>query len=152
MNCIYAHEHPEDTSIQSVFLAGPSPRGNKDYDWRPEALRVLEEKGFKGNVYIPLPRKPEWTADFNYDAQIDWELKYLEASTLIIFWIPRDIEHLPGFTTNVEFGMFVKTGKVVLGYPTDAPKMRYLHRVAEKNNVPVSNSLEETIDLALKTL
>lgn len=152
MNIIYAHENPSIISHDSIFLAGPSPRGNNEYDWRPEALEILKNENFSGDVYVPLPRDNKFKGDFDYDSQIEWELKYLEASKVIIFWIPRDIQNLPGFTTNVEFGMFLKSGKIVLGYPSDAPKMRYLKYVAEKNNVLVSNSLKETVKFGLKKL
>lgn len=150
MNEVYAHEHPQNSDTPSIFLAGPSPRGNEDYNWRPEALELLRNLGFQGNVYIPLPRDGNWLSD--YDAQVEWELQYLEKASVIIFWVPRDIQNLPGFTTNVEFGMFVKSGKIVLGYPKEAPKMRYLEYVAKMNDVPISNSLEETIKMALSKI
>src|SRR6185369_16841030 len=103
MNEVYAHEHPQNPNLPGIFLAGPSPRGNEDYNWRPQALEILSKAGFTGNVYIPLPRDGNWLAD--YDAQVEWELQYLEKASVIIFWVPRDIQNLPGFTTNVEFGM-----------------------------------------------
>ncbi len=149
MNIVYAQEDYEVTSQSSIFLAGPSPRGKSEYNWRPEAIEILKERGFSGDVFVPLPRDGEYTGDFDYDSQIDWELKYLNLAKVIVFWIPRDVQNLPGFTTNVEFGMFLKSGKIILGYPEGAPKMRYLHYVAEKNNVQVFNNLNETILSAL---
>lgn len=148
MQVIYAHEHPETTPARSIFLAGPSPRGNGEYDWRPEALETLAELGFDGAVYVPLPRDGVYLV--NYDDQVDWELQYLEAATVITFWIPRNIQSLPGFTTNVEFGLFVRSGKAVLGYPVGAPKMKYLHRVAERYSVPVFNTLGETLKASVE--
>jgi hypothetical protein len=135
MKIVYAHEHPVSLPEHSIFLAGPSPREPSDYNWRPEALSILKKMEYPGTVYVPLPRSGEWLSD--YDAQVDWELQYLEASRVIVFWVPRDLKHLPGFTTNIEFGLFVRSGKVVLGYPENAPKMRYLHRLADKYKVPV---------------
>jgi hypothetical protein len=32
------------------------------------------------------------------------------AAAAILFWIPRGLRTLPGFTTNVEFGLDVTTG------------------------------------------
>ncbi len=144
---IYAHEHPKSENELSIFLAGPSPRGKEDYNWRIKALEYLNNKKFKGMVYIPLPKDNNWLE--NYDAQIDWELMYLNKANAIAFWIPRDLVHLPGFTTNVEFGMFLKSDKIVLGYPKNARKMRYLHYLANLNNVPVFDTLEETLDSSI---
>ncbi len=120
----------------------------ENYNWRPEALRILSEHGFKGMVYVPLPREGDWAE--NYYAQVEWELDFLDKAHMIAFWIPRDLKHLPGFTTNVEFGMYLKSKKIVLGYPQGAAKMRYLDTVARVNNVPVYHSLEETLVCAMR--
>lgn len=149
MNLVYSQEQPEDVGSGSIFLAGPSPRQDGGFNWRPDAIELLEKQGFNGSVFIPLPRDGNWPRD--YDKQVDWELKYLNYSTVIIFWIPRDV-YLPGFTTNVEFGMFLKTGKIVLGYPENAEKMKYLDYVARLNNIPISNDLEGTIKNSLDKL
>jgi len=148
VNVVYAHEAPENTLLESIFLAGPSPRDSSHHDWRPEALRALKELGFGGDVFVPLPRDGEWLP--NYDAQVEWELKYLERASCVVFWIPRDLNSLPAFTTNVEFGMYVDSGKVVLGFPVEAPKMKYLYYIAVKNNVPVSHTLEVTLAKAVR--
>jgi len=133
---IYAHETGEGDGI---FLAGPSPRKSDDLDWRPLALDILSQGGFCGEVYVPLPRNGVWLD--NYDAQIDWEVEYLNKARIIAFWIPRHIENLPGFTTNVEFGEFLHSGKIVFGYPSGADKMKYLHYRALKSGLPVFDDL-----------
>lgn len=147
MNILYAHEHLENKGLPSIFLAGPSPRKKDDINWRPEALSVLERLGFRGDVFVPLPRSGEWHPD--YDAQIEWELEHLFLATVIAFWVPRDLTRLPGFTTNVEYGLFLLSKKIVLGYPPDAEKMRYLDFVARKFGVPFFNTLEETLKAAV---
>jgi hypothetical protein len=141
MEVVHAHEHPVGVPVRSIFLAGPSPRGNEEYNWRPEALSILEHNEFSGTVYVPLPRSGEYRADYDHVAQIDWELFYLENAHVIAFWIPRDIQTLPGFTTNVEFGLFAASTKALLGYPPGAHKMRYLHRVAEMYGIEIFNHL-----------
>lgn len=150
MNLVYAHEEAVDNNLPSIFLAGPSPRGNGEYDWRPSAVEVLREANFNGNVFIPLPRNGVYKVE--YDEQVKWELNHLNKAKVILFWIPRDLKNLPGFTTNVEFGMFLKSNKIVLGYPKTAEKMKYLDLVARMNNVPVSNDLNESIDIAISKL
>ena len=41
-----------------VFLAGPTPRVGKEYndpcDWREEAIKLFEEKGFDGDIIDPV--------------------------------------------------------------------------------------------------
>lgn len=142
MKVVYVGERSE-SSGPSIFLAGPSPRKEKDFHWRPEALRFLEEFGFDGQVFVPLKSNGAWLGDFK--DQCNWELDHLEKATVIAFWVPRKIEGLPGFTTNVEFGLYVKSGKVVLGYPSEAEKMRYLRLLARRYDVSVFSDLEETM-------
>lgn len=152
MKPVYALERPESASARSLFLAGPSPRGRGEHDWRKAALAHLDAAGFDGTVYLPLPRDGLYRPDYDHAAQIDWELEYLETAAVIVFWIPRDLTALPGFTTNVEFGRFSRSGRAVLGYPRGAPKMRYLHHLAERDEVPVFHTLADTLDAALARL
>lgn len=147
MRVIYVHETPSEVPSKSIFLAGPSPRGQDHYNWRPEALKILENIGFDGVVFVPLPRDGQWAP--NFDAQVEWELTYLEESSIIVFWVPRKLDTLPAFTTNVEFGMYVKSGKIILGFPEGAPKMRYLAYIGKKNGVPVYHTLVETLRVAV---
>jgi hypothetical protein len=141
VNVVYAHEYSKGIPYHSIFLAGPSPRAATHYNWRLEALQVLEDAGYGGEVYVPLPRDGNWLTD--YDAQVEWELHYLNAAQCIAFWIPRDLDTLPGFTTNVEFGLFAHTKKVILGAPEGAPKTRYLYHIAKRYKIPVFNQLSD---------
>ena len=56
------------------------------------------------------------------------EERCLHLSDVILFWIPRDLDTLPGFTTNIEWGVWHASGRCVLGAPPNAPKLRYLRR------------------------
>ena len=123
MRLLYAQEKASSEFSRSLFLAGPSPRGNGEHDWRKQARVLLHRLGFDGMVYIPLPRDGVFQQDdFDHTAQIDWELEHLEKARAIVFWIPRDLRALPGFTTNVEFGRFSRSGHTVLGYPEGTPQ------------------------------
>jgi hypothetical protein len=54
---------------------------------------------------------------------------------------------MPGFTTNVEFGLDVASGRVVLGYPPDCPnpeRNRYPIYVARRHSVQVHTTLHDT--------
>lgn len=139
---VYAEEQVNSSDFK-VFLAGPTPRDKHTRSWRPMMLNELRIAGFKGTVYIPEKRKK--TEGYNYIEQVQWEEWALENADLIVFWIPRELNKMPGFTTNVEFGEWMSSGKVVLGYPDWAKKMKYLRYKAEKNNIPVYNDI---VDLA----
>ena len=112
---------------KSIFLAGPTPRDGKVVSWRKEAVEILEKLGFDGDVYVPECKNKIISEDYlTYNGVIDWELERLSGASLILFWVPRDLKTLPGFTTNVEFGYHLKTKKVVYARPKGAPKTKYL--------------------------
>lgn len=123
----------------SIFLAGPTPRSEGVKSWRPDFIEALKAAGFRGTILIPETKV--YNPNHDYDTQIDWEDKGLNKVDMIAFWIPRNLKTMPGFTTNVEFGEWMKSGKIVLGYPKEAEKMRYLHAKAVKFNVPIFDDM-----------
>jgi len=150
MKIVYALEDAPESFDKSLFLAGPSPRGEDDANWRTEALRLLEELEYDGVVFVPLPRDGGWAE--HYEDQVVWETKYLQMADLIVFWVPRDLKTLPAFTTNVEFGLWLASGKVILGYPPEAPKIRFLDWHAKQEGVPTFDNLETTLKAAVERL
>jgi 8-oxo-dGTP pyrophosphatase MutT (NUDIX family) len=148
MQVIYAKQpHPPAWSA-AIFLAGPTPRSADVASWRPEALRLLAEAGFDGVVFVP--EDAGGTFRGSYLDQVVWERDALAASDCVLFWVPRELTTMPAFTTNVEFGLWVGTGRAVLGYPQGAPKNRYLGWLAGEHRVPVCHSLSETVQAALE--
>jgi hypothetical protein len=123
MNVLYAGD-VLDLGQPSIFLAGPTPRRPEDPSWRPAALEVLRGLSFAGTVLVP--ERPDWSVRFSYLDQVEWEYAGLEGCTVIAFWVPRDLQTLPGFTTNVEFGRYAGSGRCVYGRPPDAAHTRYL--------------------------
>ena len=109
---------------KSIFLAGPTPRGKEVASWRVEAVRKLEELGFDGVVFVP--EYSTWVPKENYEEQANWEREALTEATVILFWIPRSFPDMPAFTTNVEFGYWLHSKKVIYGRPDGAPKTKYL--------------------------
>jgi hypothetical protein len=149
MNILYAQE-ALPSHAGGLFLAGPTPRDPQVPSWRPAALGALVKVGYAGTVYVPEDRKGGFNG--RYDAQVAWEWAALDAAAVVLFWVPRDLTTLPGFTTNVEFGLYARSGKAVLGYPPGAPKMRYLHSLADRFACPVQHTLTDTIKTALAAL
>lgn len=109
---------------KSIFLAGPTPRGENVVSWRSEACQILEQIGFDGIVYVP--EYSTWKPKEDYVDQSMWERIALTNATVILFWIPRKLPDMAAFTTNVEFGYWLHSGKVIYGRPNDAAKVKYL--------------------------
>lgn len=150
MQLVYTGEPMPEGFNRSLFLAGPTSRSNEVTSWRPEALRILEANGYDGVVFVPEYHEGGPRPD--YDSQVGWEHQAINMSDCVMFWVPRDLEKLPAFTTNVEFGWLVKSGKIVFGAPQNAPNMNYLRRFADKEFVPQSATLDGAVDAALKFL
>ena len=67
-----------------------------------------------------------------------------------MFWIPRDLEKLPGFTTNIEAGEWLHSGKLVIGAPDEAPKIRYLRERCSRLNIAWHTSLCSCVEEAIQ--
>lgn len=148
MHVCYAKQDPPKSWAHAIFLAGPTPRDSETPSWRPEALRLLEEAGYDGVVFVPESADGQFKG--SYTDQVEWEERGLEMADRIVFWVPRDLRTMPAFTTNVEFGRYVQSGKVILGRPDGAPKTRYLDWLGEKNDVPIFETLKATLAEATK--
>jgi 8-oxo-dGTP pyrophosphatase MutT (NUDIX family) len=147
MEVVYAREPFPDAWSSAIFLAGPTPRSGEVKSWRPEALAILARLGFDGVVFVPEDRSGEFRGD--YTDQVEWERDGLRFADHIVFWIPRDLDTLPGFTTNVEFGVWASSDKAILGHPPHAPKNRYLDWLAGERDIPIHLGLEEALRAAI---
>jgi hypothetical protein len=123
----------EAAMLPSIFLVGPTPRDDQTASWRPEALQLLETLGFKGCVFVPENRQGEdllldedMPSAEKWVRQCEWERKGLQSTTVIAAWVPRQLESMPAFTTNVEFGRYVNSGRFLYGRPNGAMKTQYL--------------------------
>jgi hypothetical protein len=150
MHVVYARQPFPAEFRRAIFLAGPTPRSPEVRSWRPRALELLAERGYDGAVFVPEDQSGD--ARFDYTDQIDWESEGLALADVIVFWIPRDLDTLPGFTTNVEWGIWMRSGKCVLGAPREAPKLRYLQHHADALGIPQFDDLAATLDAALARL
>lgn len=136
---------------QSIFLAGPTPRDKEITSWRNEACKILEKLNFDGLVYIP--EYSSWKPKADYVDQAMWERKALTHASIIVIWIPRKLPEMPAFTTNVEFGYWLHTNKVIYGRPDNAEKIKYLDWLykLDYNEEPINN-LEELLTKAIEKL
>lgn len=144
MEIIYARQEYHETH-PAIYLAGPTPRSSEVHSWRPHALKTLEELHFTGLVIVPEEPDDGGLLPIYEDEQVFWEWQAMDHSNVLVFWIPRELKSLPGFTTNVEYGLYCRSGKIVLGYPEGSPKMRYLELLAQANNIPVHHDLHAVL-------
>lgn len=143
---IFYSDSPLDLDLNkySIFLAGPTPRTTKIVSWRREALDILESLNYTGQVIVPEYRIP--VEHIDYGAQVEWEHYGTEHCNKIVFWVPRKLPDMMGLTTNVEFGRYVTSGRIIYGRPDDADKVRYLDWLYQKYNNPyIWNNLKELL-------
>lgn len=134
---------------KSIFLAGPTPRSKDSLSWRKEACAILEKLGFDGIVYVP--EYSTWKPKDSYIDQAMWERNALTEATVIAFWINRHLPDMPGFTTNVEFGYWLHSNKVLYGRPNNTEKTKYLDWLYELDyKVKPAENLEELMKIAVK--
>jgi hypothetical protein len=148
MQICFANQEP-DLAGPTIFLAGPTPRSSAVPSWRVDAIALAERLGFTGTLLVP--ERQDWSSSFEYYDQVEWEYTCLEGATIVLFWVPRDLTTLPGFTTNVEFGRYVGSGRCVYGRPEGAPNTRYLDWLYHKlTGAQPAITLEETLQQAIE--
>lgn len=141
----------------SVFLAGPTSHSSAVPSWRPAAIEALADQ-WPGTEPLTVlsPESRHGVRAEVYGHQVRWELKARHQADVIMFWIPRDLRHLPGFTTNVEFGYDAgRNRRVVLGVPADCPnpeRNQYLIYLAEIHSIPVCRTLADTAAEVIKII
>ena len=156
-NIVFADQIIPTEITKSIFLAGPSPRVKEIKDWRHDALSLFEKNGFTGTIFIPVPKDRFYgcddSFDWTYDNQVEWECKARNVSDIILFWIPRNINNgMPGFTTNIEFGEDLHSGKIIYGIPDSAEKCSYLDKRIIEIKEQIFNDLNQLIIYGIKKL
>lgn len=160
---IYVGESPSNAlaaiftrEIPSIFLAGPSiRRGEEGVSWRVEALELLQKHLTEMRTRTPadlavfIPEDRPGSTPLEFEEQVRWELHGLSAASCIAFWVPRNMGALPGLTTNIEFGMYCESGKMVFGAPKEAEHVRYMRYICFINSLYTHNNLDSTMVSAL---
>lgn len=165
MNIVFSDMPLPAEQSHSIFLEGPSPRSPDMGDCRHDVFYTLKALGFTGTLFIPIPRQRfypgdsfENEVDWTYDGQVAWEQAARAMSDVLLCWVDRRIDRtredlgMPGFTTNVEFGEDLHTGKLVYGRPDGADKVSYLDQCARHSGMVVHTTIKSACSEALKRL
>ena len=154
MQIVYANQSelhsPNSNWPISIFLAGPTPRSAKVESWRPEFIEELQysrsEKINNATIFVPEQNKDKWQDE--YIDQVEWEWNHLMAADIVVFWVPRELETMPAFTTNIEFGLMIGLDKkIVVGWPLYTPKMGYYEWHLKRTNRKFHHTIGEMIDI-----
>ena len=137
-----------------IYLAGPTQRidgASKEYprSYRNDIVEQLSNLGFKGTVVVPEYRDNIVPVGWSYNKQILWEIDAMSQASKILFWVPRDLTTMPAFTTNIEFGEWLSSGKVIVGAPEGTPKTRYMMERIDLKDGGWHTSIEELCKEAL---
>lgn len=155
MELVFSDQPFPEKVTKSIFLAGPSPRYHKGDTpslgtWRHAAIDLLAQLGYDGVVYIPLPKSAFVPGKLDVDAinyfrQVAWEKDALNRADVIFFYVDRK-EDNQGLTTNVEFGKYIDSGRLVYARPADAVKVRYLDNMIFDKDLVVHFTLMEGLN------
>jgi len=145
---------PEPYNLNSkptVFLAGTIDMG-KGENWQPKAEEWLSDL----DILILNPRRLDWDSswkqsidDPKFREQVEWELTAQEeASVIFMYFAPGSQSPI----TLLEYGLFAKTGKVILCCPDGYFRKGNLEVTANFYGLPLYEDLIEGLDAVRNTI
>ncbi|GAA2490276.1 nucleoside 2-deoxyribosyltransferase domain-containing protein [Streptomyces gobitricini] len=150
---VYVGQEPPGTWDASVYLCGPTPTDPAERSWRPAAVDALRAAwDGPGRLAVFLPEPATGGSYPVYEDQIAWEEEAMRRSDVVLFWIPREMNRLPGLVSNIKWGAWYDSGRAVLGTPPRAERMAYLLHFAEALGVPVERTLPGAAAAALRAV
>lgn len=137
-------EVPE--GYKTVFLAGSIEMGKAE-DWQQKVINAVSD--FK--VVVFNPRRDNWDSSWEqtkenpkFVEQVKWELKHLEVADLIVMnLIPETMSPI----SLLEFGMYSRSGKMVVYCPDGFWRKGNVDVVSETYNIPQVEKFEDLITL-----
>lgn len=145
MQLVFSDDEFPNAVSKTVFLAGPSPRYAEGSTiqtdtWRHKAVDMLASLGFDGHVFIPLPKFAFYPGSatkgvFDYLKQIGWEQAAMDRADVLFFYVDRQADN-QGLTTNIEFGKYVDSGRMIYTRPKSAQKVRYMDEMVIGKDKP----------------
>ena len=136
---------PYTLNRPSVFLAGTIDMGEGE-NWQPKAEEWLSDL----DIVILNPRRLDWDSswkqsikDEKFREQVEWELKAQDDCSIeFMYFAPGSQSPI----TLLEFGLFIKTGKVIPCCPEGYFRKGNLEVVCNYYNVPLYEDLIEGLD------
>jgi len=131
---------------KKIFLAGSIEMGKAE-DWQAKIIDAVKDT----KKIIINPRREDWDSSWEqsidnvkFKEQVEWELDGLEASDLIILYLaPDTISPI----SLLEFGMYARSGKLVVYCPDGFWRKGNIDVVCDKYDVPQVEEFEELITL-----
>ena len=135
---------PTEDSRLKLFLGGSIDMG-KSENWQARIEKQLSNY----SVIVLNPRRDDWnkewqpiSTDMNFRKQVEWELSALEASDIVVMYFA------PGSQSPIsllEFGLYAKTGKLIVLCPDGFWRKGNVDIVSEKYNISTVNTFNELI-------
>lgn len=135
-----------DLPYKRIFLAGSIEMGRAE-DWQSRIIEAVKDT----NRVIFNPRREQWDPTWEqsidnpkFKEQVEWELDALEESDMIIMnLVPDTMSPI----SLLEFGLFARSGKLVVYCPDGFWRKGNVDIVCQKYNVPQVEKFEELITL-----
>ncbi len=125
-----------------VFLGGAIDMGNA-VNWQAHVIEGLSDQP---NLILVNPRRKKFTSK-TLDEQIQWELRALEISDLVVIWFPT-LSKAP--ISFLEAGMYMKSGRLIIGVEEGFYRQRNLEITCEYYNVPLYRYLDDIVSEVLR--
>lgn len=175
---IFCYDSPAPTgpTDNTIFLAGPTSRGNARTQWRLDAIEFIR-RGTPDDVTIGVV-VPEFE-DGNFAAHaeerfgyrvghapwsvprvseakcgvLDWESAWLMRARVCLFWLPTN-DIMPGLTTRAELGLVLgmRPEAIVIGAPADAIGTDWARFQAGIRGIQFHERLDDVVHIAIHNL
>ncbi len=146
-NMIFAPNPVPNTGKKLVFLAGSIDK-TSFIDWHTHIANALTNNE---NILLLNPTRFSWDSswkltadDHQFSEQVSWELEHLEKADLIV------VNMLPESQSPIsllEFGLYAKSGKVVVCCPEGFWKKGNVDMVCRRYKIQQANNIEELIEI-----
>lgn len=130
---------PESIEVSGykAYLAGGIDMGLAQ-NWQAKVIQALQEYD---DLVLLNPRRARFDEN-TLDEQIRWELEAMEAANLILMWFPNDAK---APIALLETGLYLQSGKLLLGAEASFYRRRNLEITAERYGVKLWPHLNDLI-------
>jgi len=139
-----------DDAGHTIFLAGSIEMGKAE-KWQDKVVRLLKDE----DVIIFNPRRDDWDSSWKqgiknkqFREQVEWELRAQEhADKILMYFDPATKSPI----SLLEFGLFARTGKLIVVCPNGFWKKGNVDIVCERYGIKQEKNLEKALE-AIKKL